>query len=50
MKADGSEVRLVAYTEGRATAPKWSKDGLKVYFSVCRGRELGCEVFYGPAS
>jgi TolB protein len=48
MKSDGTEPRLVAYTDGRATAPKWSIDGGKVYFSVCRGRELGCEIFAGP--
>jgi TolB protein len=48
MRSDGTDARLVAYTDGRATAPKWSKDGGKVYFSVCRGRELGCEIFFGP--
>jgi TolB protein len=48
MKADGTEARLVAYTDGRATGPKWSKDGYKLYFSVCRGAELGCEIFVSP--
>lgn len=49
MKSDGTEPRLVAESDGRATAPKWSRDGRRIYFSVCRGRELGCEIFVSPA-
>ena len=33
MNADGSNVTLVANTEGRATAPQWSKDGRLIYFT-----------------
>ncbi|HET7468566.1 MAG TPA: LpqB family beta-propeller domain-containing protein [Gemmatimonadales bacterium] len=43
MKPDGSEVRRVARTSGRATAPKWGRDGRTLYFPICR-RE-GCEIY-----
>jgi TolB protein len=47
MNEDGSGVRLLANTEGRATAPKWGKDGKSVYFSNCRKVDFGtdCEIF-----
>jgi len=47
MRPDGSDVRLVARTTGRATAPKWAVDGRTVYFPICR-REAdggGCEIY-----
>ena len=51
MNADGSDVKLVANTEGRATAPKWSPDGKSIYFSNCwrTGRSGACEIFVAPA-
>lgn len=49
MNSDGTAPQRVADTEGRATAPKWSTDGRKLYFPICRGKELGCEVFVSPA-
>jgi TolB protein len=47
MNADGSNVRLVANTEGRATAPKWGKQGNALYFPICRAVDFGrdCEIF-----
>ena len=47
MKADGTDVRLLANTEGRATAPQWGRDGLRVYFPVCWKAGFGsdCEIF-----
>jgi TolB protein len=54
MQPDGGDVRLVAPTRGRATAPKWSLDGRTVYFPVCRDEAdgRGCEIFAAevPAS
>jgi TolB protein len=47
MRPDGGDVRLVARTTGRATAPKWAVDGRTVYFPICR-REAdggGCEIY-----
>ena len=35
MNSDGTNVKLVANTEGRATAPKWSPDGRTIYFTNC---------------
>ena len=35
MNADGSNVRLLANTEGRGTAPKWAPDGKTIYFTNC---------------
>ena len=51
MKADGSGVRLLANTEGRATGPVWSGDGRRVYFSNCRKTDTGtdCEIFSAEA-
>ena len=51
MNADGSDVTLVANTEGRATAPKWSPDGKAIYFSNCwaTGVRRACEIFTAAA-
>ena len=40
-------MRLVANTEGRATAPRFSTDGSKIYFPLCRSVDFGadCEIF-----
>ena len=50
MKPDGTDVRLVANTEGRATAPAWSRDGVSMFFPICRKVGLGsdCEIFAAP--
>ena len=47
MDPDGGNVRLVANTEGRATAPRWSSDSKTIYFTNCRHSDYGydCEVF-----
>jgi len=47
MDADGGNVRLVANTDGRATAPQWSRDGRAIYFPLCRNVDYGydCEIF-----
>jgi len=47
MDADGSNVKLVANTEGRATAPQWSKDGRSIYFtnSWRTGSQAAAEIF-----
>ena len=47
MKGDGSDVRLVARTTGRATAPKWGRDGKTLYFPICRRDETegSCEIY-----
>ena len=47
MDPDGRNVRLVANTEGRATAPRWSSDSKTIYFTNCRHSDYGydCEVF-----
>ena len=52
MNADGSEVQLVANTEGRATAPKWTRDGKSLYFPLCRKVDYGtdCQIFVAPTS
>jgi TolB protein len=39
MDADGAKVRLIADTEGRATAPRWSPDGKKIDFTNCVQKE-----------
>lgn len=51
MKPDGTDVRLVANTEGRATAPVWSRDGRSIYFPICTKVDFGsgCEIFAAPA-
>jgi TolB protein len=47
MNADGSGVRLIANTEGRATAPKWAPDGRTIYFPICWNAGYGrdCQIF-----
>ena len=51
MNPSGGDVRLVANTEGRATAPVWTKDGTSIYFPVCRKVDFGgdCQIFAAPA-
>ena len=46
MNADGGNPRLVANTEGRATAPRWSPDGKVIYFPNCVEKDYGtdCEI------
>ena len=46
MDADGANPRLVANTEGRGTAPRWSTDGKVIYFTNCVAKDYGsdCEV------
>jgi TolB protein len=48
MRADGADVRLVADTVGRATAPTWSRDGRRIYFTNCLG-SAKCEIYAAPA-
>jgi TolB protein len=50
MRSDGSDVRLVAPTTGRATAPQWSRDGRTVYFPICWGIDGGfdCQIYAAP--
>lgn len=43
MNADGSGVRLVANTEGRATEPRWSPDGKTIYFTNCKKVDFGVD-------
>ena len=39
MDADGGNVRLIANTKGRGTAPRWSPDGKKlVFISMLSGK------------
>ena len=51
MKPDGSEVQLVANTDGRATAPQWSRDGATLYFRICHNIALGadCQIYTAPS-
>ena len=51
MNPGGGDVRFIANTEGRATAPVWTKDGTAIYFPVCRKVDLGgdCQIFAAPA-
>jgi TolB protein len=51
MRTDGSDVRLVAPTEGRATGPMWTRDGQRIYFSNCRKVDFtyNCEIFVARA-
>jgi len=46
MDADGTKPRLVANTEGRGTAPRWSPDGKAIYFTNCVAKDYGsdCEI------
>ena len=43
MHPDGSEVRRIADTTGRATARQWSRDGRLVYFPLCRRVDTGTD-------
>jgi TolB protein len=47
MNPDGSAVQKVANTEGRATAPKWSKDGKTIYFPICKKVDFSfdCQIY-----
>jgi TolB protein len=51
MDAEGANVQLVANTEGRATVPRWSVDGSKIFFTICRKVDFGsdCQIFIAPA-
>jgi Tol biopolymer transport system component len=51
LHADGSDVQLVANTEGRAAAPKWSPDGTTIYFTNCVSLDFGrgCEILVAKA-
>jgi TolB protein len=46
MNTDGGNVRLVANTEGRGTAPRWSPDEKTIYFTNCMEKDYGtdCEI------
>ena len=47
MNPDGSDVRKVANSEGRATAPQWGKDGKTIYFPICKKVDFkfDCEIY-----
>jgi TolB protein len=47
MKPDGSDVHLVANTDGRATAPQWTRDGSTLLFPICHNVALGvdCQIY-----
>jgi Tol biopolymer transport system component len=47
MDAGGANMLLVANTEGRGTAPRWSPDGKVIYFTNCVEKDYGvdCEIF-----
>jgi TolB protein len=51
MHADGSHVTLLANTEGRATAPRWSPDGARVYFTNCVAVDMAhdCHIYFVDA-
>jgi len=51
MNADGSGVRLVANTEGRATEPRWTRDGSQIIFPICKKVDFGsdCQIYVAPA-
>lgn len=44
--ASNEEPRLLANTEGRGTAPRWSADGKAIYFTNCVNKDngVGCEI------
>src|SRR6476646_1734169 len=44
--ADGANPHLIANTEGRGTAPRWSPDGKTIYFTNCVEKDYGtdCEI------
>lgn len=47
---DGSNLRLLAATEGRGTAPKWAPDGKSIYYTICRSSQerQGCDIYVAP--
>ena len=47
MDPDGNNVRRVANTEGRRTAPKRGKDGKTRYFTICKKVDFkfDCEIY-----
>jgi len=47
MRVDGTQVQRIAVTTGRGTAPKWTLDGTRVYFPICRRQDdgYGCEIY-----
>ena len=47
MNSDGSGARKVANSEGRATAPQWTKDGKSIFFPLCResGLFVRCQIY-----
>jgi TolB protein len=51
MNSDGSNVQLVANTEGRATEPRWSRDGSQIIFPICKKVDFGrdCQIYLAPA-
>lgn len=51
MNSDGSNVVLVANTEGRATEPRWSRDGGQIIFPICKNVDFGhdCQIYVAPA-
>lgn len=51
MRIDGSGVERVIPSTGRGTAPKWTRDGRSIYFSICRKEDAGygCEIFSASA-
>jgi len=51
MNPDGSDVQLVANTDGRATAPQWTRDGNTLLFPICHNIALGvdCQIYAAPA-
>jgi TolB protein len=44
---DGSNLRLLAATEGRGTSPKWTADGRMIFFTICRDSQerRGCDIY-----
>lgn len=44
---DGSNLRLLAATEGRGTSPKWTADGKMIFFTICRDSQerRGCDIY-----
>ncbi|MFL6300372.1 MAG: TolB family protein [Terriglobales bacterium] len=51
MNSDGSNVQLVANTEGRATEPRWTIDGKQIIFPICKKLDFGrdCQIYVAPA-
>jgi serine/threonine protein kinase len=49
---DGSNLRLLAATDGRGTSPKWSPDGKTIFYTICRSSQerQGCDIFAADIS